>query len=92
MLFPNGAFCEARVSNESDRAAVYRLRTTNGQNWVDIDGYLETGAPVLVVFGTSVGAREIYYVLSPRGLVWMSSEHLSRTTCMFLSGGRVIPL
>lgn len=76
MLFPNGMLCSACPSPGFVRPPIFRLRTTNGRNWVDIDGYLEPAAPVLVVLGMAVGLRQAYYVLTPRGLTWMCGEHL----------------
>lgn len=90
MTFPKGSYCEARVQNEGDTAATYTLNRTEGKNWVGVHGHLEPGEPALVVHGQLAGTREIYYVLTASGLVWMSAEHLSRTVSTTVNGRQVI--
>lgn len=92
MTFGDGSYCEARVQNEADTAGLYRLRETPDRRpWVDLFGRLEPGEPVLVVHGQLAGTREIYYVLTAKGLAWMSAEHLSKTVSIHIDG-RVIVL
>jgi hypothetical protein len=79
--FPAGSYCTAHIANEADIALFYQDEARRAR-------VLEPGEPVLVV--DAENARTGFYrVLTRLGVGLMRSDHLSRTTAMFL-GNKVI--